>query len=63
MAAPGGTAAAQGLAFMNPKDHLYGPTIAREKAVLIEIDNCPYYCGKPVFHTDETIGDFLAADN
>jgi hypothetical protein len=28
--------------------------------VLIEIYDGPHYKEKPVFHTDETIGDFLA---
>ena len=46
--------------YMNPKDHPHGPTIAHEKSVLIEIYDGPHYYEKPVFHTDETIGDFLA---
>lgn len=46
--------------YMNPKDHPHGPTIAHEKSVLIEIYDGPHYYEKPVFHTDETIGNFLA---
>lgn len=46
--------------YMNPKDHPHGPTLAHEKCVLIEIYDGPHYYEKPVFHTDETIGDFLA---
>lgn len=46
--------------YMNPKDHPHGPTIAHEKSVLIEIYDGPHYYEKPVFHTDETIGGFLA---
>lgn len=46
--------------YMNPKDNPHGPTIAHEKSVLIEIYDGPHYYEKPVFHTDETIGDFLA---
>lgn len=46
--------------YMNPKDNPHGPTIAHEKSVLIEIDDGPHYYEKRVFHTDETIGDFLA---
>ena len=45
--------------YMNPKDHPHGPTIAHERSVLIEIYDGPHYYDKPVFHTDETIGDFL----
>ena len=48
--------------YMNPKDHPHGPTLAREKSVLIEIYDGPHYYEKPVFHTDETIGDFLAKE-
>ncbi len=46
--------------YMNPKDHPHGPTLAHEKSVLIEIYDGPHYYEKPVFHTDETIGEFLA---
>ena len=46
--------------YMNPKDNPHGPTIAHEKSVLIEIYDGPHYYEKPVFHTDETIGDFIA---
>ena len=49
--------------YMNPKDHPHGPTIAHEKSVLIEIYDGPHYHEKPVFHTDETIGNFLAKKN
>ncbi len=46
--------------YMNPKDHPHGPTIAHERSVLIEIYDGPHYYEKPVFHTDDTIGDFIA---
>ena len=46
--------------YMNPKDHPHGPTMAHERSVLIEIYDGPHYYEKPVFHTDETIGDFIA---
>jgi hypothetical protein len=46
--------------YMNPKDHPHGPTVAHERSVLIEIYDGPHYYEKPVFHTDETIGDFIA---
>lgn len=46
--------------YMNPKDHPHGPTVAHEKSLLIEIYDGPHYYEKPVFHTDETIGGFLA---
>lgn len=46
--------------YMNPKDHPHGPTVAHERSVLIEIYDGPHYYEKPVFHTDETIGDFLS---
>jgi hypothetical protein len=49
-----------GAFYMNPKDHPHGPTLAHEKSVLIEIYDGPHYYEKPSFHTDETIGDFLA---
>ena len=45
--------------YMNPKDHLHGPTLAHERSVLIEIYDGPHYYDKPSFHTDETIGGFL----
>ena len=45
--------------YMNPKDHPHGPTIAHERCVLIEIYDGPHYYEKPVFHTDETIAEFL----
>ena len=45
--------------YMNPKDHPHGPTIAHERSVLIEIYDGPHYYEKPVYHTDETIGEFL----
>jgi len=45
---------------MNPKDNPHGPTIAHERSLLIEIYDGPHYYEKPVFHTDQTIGDFLA---
>ena len=49
-----------GTFYMNPKDHPHGPTIAHEKSILIEIYDGPHYYEKPVFHTDETIGGFIA---
>lgn len=45
--------------YMNPKDNPHGPTMAHKKSVLIEIYDGPHYYEKPVYHTDETIGDFL----
>lgn len=48
--------------YMNPKDHPHGPTLAHERSVLIEIYDGPHYYEKPEFHTDETIGEFLAKD-
>ncbi len=48
--------------YMNPKDHPHGPTLAHERSVLIEIYDGPHYYEKPEYHTDETIGDFLAKD-
>lgn len=50
----------KGSFYMNPKDHPHGPTIAHERSVLIEIYDGPHYYEKPVFHTDQTIGGFLA---
>ena len=49
-----------GAFYMNPKDHPHGPTLARARSVLIESYDGPHYYEKPDFHTDETIGDFLA---
>lgn len=49
-----------GAFYINPKDHPHGPTVAHERSVLLEIYDGPHYYEKPVFHTDETIGDFLA---
>lgn len=46
--------------YMNPKDHPHGPTLAHEKSLLIEIYDGPHYYEKPEYHTDETIGEFLA---
>ena len=46
--------------YMNPKDHPHGPTVAHERSKLIEIYDGPHYYDKPSFHTDDTIGDFLA---
>ncbi|MCP3024060.1 cupin domain-containing protein [Cupriavidus basilensis] len=46
--------------YMNPKGNAHGPTIAHERSVLIEIYDGPHYDEKPVFHTDESIGGFLA---
>lgn len=48
--------------YMNPKDHPHGPTLAHEKSVLLEIYDGPHYYEQPEFHTEETIGDFLAKD-
>ena len=52
----------RGSFYMNPKDHPHGPTKAHERSVLIEIYDGPHYYEKPVFHTDATIGGFLATD-
>ncbi|WP_412459870.1 cupin domain-containing protein [Pseudomonas sp. SC11] len=49
--------------YMNPKDHPHGPTVAHERSVLIEIYDGPHYYEKPVFHTDETIGEFLSNED
>jgi len=46
--------------YMNPKDHPHGPTLAHEPSVLLEIYDGPHYYETPEFHTEETIGDFLA---
>jgi len=46
--------------YMNPKDHPHGPTLAHTRSVLIEIYDGPHYYEKPTFHTDDSIGDFLA---
>lgn len=46
--------------YMNPKDHPHGPTVAHEPSVLIEIYDGPHYYDKPSFHTDASIGGFLA---
>lgn len=46
--------------YMNPKDHPHGPTLAHTKSLLIEIYDGPHYYEKPEYHTDETIGGFLA---
>jgi quercetin dioxygenase-like cupin family protein len=46
--------------YMNPKDNPHGPTIAHERSLLIEIYDGPHYYEKPIYHTDDTIGDFLA---
>ena len=48
-----------GMFYTNPKDHPHGPTIAHKFSRLIEIYDGPHYYEKPVFHTDETIGDML----
>ena len=46
--------------YMNPKDHPHGPTLAHEESLLIEIYDGPHYYEKPEYHTDETIGEFIA---
>lgn len=46
--------------YMNPKDHPHGPTRALKRSLLVEIYDGPHYYEKPSFHTEETIGDFLA---
>lgn len=46
--------------YMNPVGNPHGPTIAHERSVLIEIYDGPHYHEKPVFHTDDSIGGFLA---
>ena len=52
----------KGSFYINPKDHPHGPTIARQKSLLIETYDGPHYYEKPSFHTDATIGGFLATD-
>lgn len=49
-----------GAFYSNPKDNPHGPTVARKRSLLIEIYDGPHYYEKPDFHTDETIGEFLA---
>ncbi|MFC0582911.1 cupin domain-containing protein [Micrococcoides hystricis] len=49
--------------YMNPKDHPHGPTLAHEKSLLIEIYDGPHYYETPEYHTEETIGDFLAKED
>lgn len=56
----GGLRLKSGSFYSNPKDHPHGPTLAHERSVLIEIYDGPHYYEKPVFHTDDTIGGFLA---
>lgn len=46
--------------YMNPKGHMHGPTIARERCLLLEVYDGPHYLEKPSFHTDATIVGFLA---
>lgn len=46
--------------YTNPKDHPHGPTKAHKKSLMLEIYDGPHYYEKPIFHTDETIGGFLA---
>lgn len=48
--------------YMNPKDHPHGPTLAHSPSVLVEIYDGPHYYEMPEYHTEETIGDFLAKD-
>jgi quercetin dioxygenase-like cupin family protein len=48
--------------YMNPKDHPHGPTKALKRSLLVEIYDGPHYYEKPVYHTDATIGSFLAKD-
>lgn len=52
----------KGSFYMNPKDHPHGPTLAHEESFLVEIYDGPHYYEKPEYHTDETIGNFLAND-
>lgn len=49
-----------GTFYSNPKDHPHGPTVAHKRSLLIEIYDGPHYYEKPVFHTDATIGGFIA---
>jgi quercetin dioxygenase-like cupin family protein len=46
--------------YMNPKDHPHGPTLAHERSLLLEVYDGPHYYEKPEFHTEESIGAFLA---
>lgn len=41
--------------YMNPKDNPHGPTLARERSVLVEIYDGPHYYEKPSYHSDDTI--------
>lgn len=52
---------APGSFYMNPRDHPHGPTVAHKRSLLIEVYDGPHYYEKPTFHTDETIGDHIAA--
>ena len=49
--------------YMNLKDNPHGPTKAIKRSKLIEIYDGFHYYDKPQFHTDETIGGFLAGGN
>jgi hypothetical protein len=40
---------------MNPKDNPHGPTLARQRSVLVEIYDGPHYYERPSYHSDETI--------
>jgi 2,4'-dihydroxyacetophenone dioxygenase len=46
--------------YTNPKDSPHGPTVAKTRSLLLEIYDGPHYYEKPSFHTDATIGNFLA---
>lgn len=50
----------KGSFYMNPKDHPHGPTKALTRSLLVEFYDGPHYYEKPSFHTDSSIGDFLA---
>jgi 2,4'-dihydroxyacetophenone dioxygenase len=41
--------------YMNPKDSPHGPTVARQRSLLIEIYDGRHYYEKPSYHTDATM--------
>lgn len=42
-----------GTFYWNPKGHEYGPTLAEEDSVLLEIYDGPHYTTTPSFYTDD----------
>lgn len=41
--------------YMNPKDNPHGPTVARQRSLLIELYDGRHYYEKPEYHTDQTM--------